>query len=803
MPITCRGASARVVIKNTYLEVKQLDYRNEVIISSFLVDFERFYEQGTEFFLRKYEHLFKKYCNFEALLNIILSITGQDIILPDELAMAADCVKEAREISLTQTDKSGGINDSQGNRKNLTSVFFRVNISDNNTCKKQKYNFNALTPHNCFPVNMRASSEKQQKREDEKRQKEQTKLIHDFEDEMNNLSIHAPEQLEQFLIPFEMLLKKYLWCITASDYEGEDISLYDHARITAAIADSLYIMKGEKEKDVYKLVAGNFSGIQRYIFSLSSVNTSKVAKKLRARSFFVDATVEIFAQYIIDRFEVPRFHILMLTGGKFYILLPNIEESDCLLEEIEQIVEKELFSKFKGQLSTNLAFLNCGRKGLEKYDDSISELSERLNGKKKQPFHLVLAEEDGWNEEKFCVEKELSGRKRCPSCRMVFMENSRQEQCEICAEQERLGQMLPNAKYLAYFRGHEDDIITANKEFKLFLGYSLRILKADKPNFDDAYYIEQIQGSDIKAECLNYPIMSHYLGNHIPVDAKGIPQSFDDLAETEEGKPYMAVLKADVDNLGYIFSNGLKSGDKHWGTISRINTMSRLLTVFFSGKVQELLTEISGEDSTAEYEKVYSVFAGGDDLFLIGPWSKMIDLAKRINSEFKKFVCHNGDITLSATIDLYHPKTHIATMAEKSEEHLSKVKNLTKSPVKKEGRNGVQFFGQVFGWDDFEEQTRNAEILAMLMKEHDTGVDVTMLRRVCEYSQMYQEYLIDGNTNKLIFKSRLHYVLGRNEKKKIVSYFQKLSKVEKEDAVNVELYYASSMMNNVLMRTRK
>lgn len=779
-----------------------MNLQKEVIISAFLVDFDRFYKKETKPFFQTYKSIFQKYCDTQKIEEIISGVLEHK-----SHSKEIRCVAQAREISLTQTDKSEGTD--QGlYGKNLTSVFFRVNINEGSVCRKGKYQLKPLTPNGCFPTDFSKNGAKSQQKLKEKNDTAHKELIQQFEQEMNNFKENAPETFEQFLIPFEALLKKYLWCITASDYEGEDISLYDHGRITAAIANCLYRMD-EQNTTSYKLVAGNFSGIQKYIFSLSSVNTTSVAKKLRARSFFVDATVGAFAQYIIDEFQVPRFHILMLTGGKFYILLPNTKGSDEKMQQIEQDVEKALFERFKGQLSTNLAYINVGRDGLEQYDNSIYQLSEALDAKKREPFHLVLSDECGWMENSFVLEKDLQGRNCCTACRSFFKPTKAQEQCDICNIQDQLGKVLPNASYIAYYK--EKQVLSAN-EFEIFLGYTIGILKekeigASDKELKEAYYLEKIDNSNIDKQLFRYPVTFEYRGNHIPLDEQNVPQSFDKLATSVDGKDYIAVLKADVDNLGYIFASGLKKKERHYGTISRVNTMSRLLTVFFSGKVQELLREQNGTEP-CEYEKVYSVFAGGDDLFLIGPWSKMPELAIKINDEFRKFVCENQDITLSATVDLFHPKTHIATMAKVSEEHLSEVKNLQEHQVKKECRNGVYLFGQVFGWEQFEQHLNNGRMLAELIAQKDTVIDTTLLRRICEYSQMYQGYLQNGKAESLRYKPMLYYVLNRkepqmrdsNEKSCVKQYLDSLN-VEGEN-VNQDLYYASSTMLYALTKTR-
>ena len=140
--------------------------------------------------------------------------------------------------------------------------------------------------------------------------------------------------------------------------------------------------------------------------------------------------------------------------------------------------------------------------------------------------------------------------------------------------------------------------------------------------------------------------------------------------------------------------------------------------------------------------------------------------------------------------------------------NLSEVKNLQEHQVKKECRNGVYLFGQVFGWEQFEQHLNDGRMLAELIAQKDTVIDTTLLRRICEYSQMYQGYLQNGKAESLRYKPMLYYVLNRkepqmrdsNEKSCVKQYLDSLN-VEGEN-VNQDLYYASSTMLYALTKTR-
>lgn len=131
------------------------------------------------------------------------------------------------------------------------------------------------------------------------------------------------------------VLERYTWCLPSNSQEEiPDISLYDHLRTTAAIAACLYIYHCEKNewditsikdsrKEKFRLVVGDLSGIQSYIFDISHHGAGGVAKRLRARSFYLSMLSEVASHKVLHTFGLPISNIIMASGGKFYILLPN------------------------------------------------------------------------------------------------------------------------------------------------------------------------------------------------------------------------------------------------------------------------------------------------------------------------------------------------------------------------------------------------------------------------------------------------------------------------------------------------
>ncbi len=77
-------------------------------------------------------------------------------------------------------------------------------------------------------------------------------------------------------------------------------------------------------------------------------------------------------------------------------------------------------------------------------------------------------------------------------------------------------------------------------------------------------------------------------------------KSFDEIADASRGSKKIGILKADVDTLGFLFSEGLQRENVRTGTVSRVNTLSRMLEYFFNGCLHQIIKE--------KYRNVYCVF---------------------------------------------------------------------------------------------------------------------------------------------------------------------------------------------------
>ena len=222
----------------------------------------------------------------------------------------------------------------------------------------------------------------------------------------------------------------------------------------------------------------------------------------------------------------------------------------------------------------------------------------------------------------------------------------------------------------------------------------------------------------------------------------------------KKGIDALGVLKADVDLLGMLMGCGL-SGNRF--TISRLAALSRQFNYYFALYLPHLLE--------TEFTDVYTVFAGGDDLFLIGPWNRIYQLAFRLEKTFGAYVCDNPEIHFSAGITLQKAQTPLNTLAETAEAALEKSKS--------RGRRRLTMFNETVRWEDTAPLEFIREELEMWLSEG--WATKSMLYRLNTFIAMAAkeervskkgQVLID-DMECLKWRALLFYSAGRNIGKKI------------------------------------
>lgn len=582
-------------------------------------------------------------------------------------------------------------------------------------------------------------------------------------EEMEEAILQLAEKIENtrdlFMLgaALDSLFFKYLSCLP-SDLKGDirDISLYEYTKVRSAFSSLLYKMSDETRNNdkPFLLIRGDFFSIQKFIFSPNSLN-KKPAKILRGKSFYVSLLSDIASLYILKELGLPYGAVMMNAAGQFSIVADNSKVSENKLNEIKENINNWLYKEFYASVSFGLSYMECSETDF--YAENFSTLTlNLLKEKENEKFtQFKLWERDDYEFKEYV--KSFKDKETCAYCGMEAADKKDDNDaiCDKCEKYRSLGEKLIKGKYINIY---EDETGIFNK-----YGYDFDDKKRDR-----AIHIMKI---DLDTNDTDEAIISsdttHYK-NYAATDkddnGKINIRTFDEIAAFGDGADMLAVLKADVDNLGLIFALGLSEKNEKGEviekrlTFSKINTLSRSIHNFFSYYLYNKAKE--------EKLNIYTVFAGGDDLFIAGKYNDIVRFAKILHNEFKKFTGHNKEITISAGIGLFKSETPIWFMAEETEKLLEKAKSYGKADEtngKKDIYKGnIAILYTVCDYNKFlKEYDKFTEYIG---KIEETDASKSFYYSIMEFCDMSDKYKKEKDFNNLMWKSRFRYAVSRMEK---------------------------------------
>ena len=553
---------------------------------------------------------------------------------------------------------------------------------------------------------------------------EYKKLWNEFEAEISSLK--DKNDFETIL----NILKKYTSFMPSAAYVSEpDISLFDHSKTTAALATCLALYKEENKlkynntQKTYLVISGDISGIQNFIYKISSPQEAQkgMSKRLRGRSLYLTLMNQAAVKKIVQSAGLTQANILFCGGGHFTLLAPNTETFRKTLRLLEDEINLKLFEKFGTDLYLAVSMKECSGNDLKDFGSVMDELGFENLKAKRQKFLRIS---DQLFEDEDYVPEDL-----CPVCGKE--KNGLNNFCSVCEEHEELGRRIANSKYLLKASSINDTIFdfyefgfgykfeknlkTLESSLKLLEGVpeSLEVVKLNSSDLSDLKYLQ--------SKC---SIGFEFIGNTVPQHPPEGTLHFSHLASLSRGAIKMGVLKMDVDNLGRLFKEGLKNP-----TVSRISTMSSFLDIFFSGyinkvaenhyfiedpcdecrdKMEPVTLSFDEDDLTVYRPKdnisicescfesrtptIYIVYSGGDDLLVLGPYDDIIKFSGDLRDKFREWTCNNGAITLSAGIFLSGSKFPIGRAVKNADNYLELSKDAP-------GKDSVTLFNETVKWE--------------------------------------------------------------------------------------------------------
>jgi hypothetical protein len=230
------------------------------------------------------------------------------------------------------------------------------------------------------------------------------------------------------------------------------------------------------------------------------------------------------------------------------------------------------------------------------------------------------------------------------------------------------------------------------------------------------------------------------------------------------GTDLLGVIKADVDRMGLIFIDGIK----HIFSLSSYSTLSRQLDIFFTGYLARIQEK--------KFKWIYTVYAGGDDLFFIGEWQQAVRFAIELYQQFRNYTGWNESITLSSAIYVMQPHHPIRMAAENAEDLLKKAKQNKQNSLatknaeeplknaKQNDRDSLAIFNIVVKQKEINKLMDMAEFLDNKRKlpDSESNINSAFLHRMIKYRDMALLYLEEKSIHGLMYIPRLAYDLGRN-----------------------------------------
>lgn len=544
---------------------------------------------------------------------------------------------------------------------------------------------------------------------------------------------------------------------STSKRELADISLYDHVKMTAAIASCVeqYLTsvqetdyknrlflhaKDSYREEMFLLYSMDISGIQNFIYT---VGEKGALKGLRARSFYLEIMMEHIIDELLEELSLSRANLIYSGGGHCYLLLPNTEKVHERIQEYEKQLNQWLLGTFDTALYVACGYAEASADVLRNipqgsYSNLYVSISKMISKKKSHRYDAAAI--------RYLNRKTHDGERECKVCRRAA--HIKDDKCPICNALENMSGSILYQDYFTVICEKEDGALPLPGE---------RYLVADSEKS-----LRRRMERDSFVRC--YTKNRLYTGKHVTtklwIGDYTTGDTFEMLAQQAEGVERIGILRADVDNLGNTFVHGFEraDGDETYVTFSRTATLSRQLSLFFKCYINEILR--NGKESAlgaAGARRAVIVYSGGDDVFLAGAWNDVIAAYVDLKEALERFT--QGTLTISGGIGVYQPKYPLNIMAKEVEQ----LEDLSKQV---DGKNAVTLFDEehTYPWMEFRKKVLDEKLSVL------------------------KHYFEQTEDRGMAFLYHLTELLRSNEKISIARYVYLLSRMEPKEKEKREAY---------------
>jgi CRISPR-associated protein Csm1 len=516
------------------------------------------------------------------------------------------------------------------------------------------------------------------------------------------LKREGPDETDRFE-RFFYLFRKYAWALPCS-YGEPGVSLFEQWKAIAA----LVFASGDDWKtgpaSSFTLVGGDIPGIQDFVFTITSKGA---AKGLRGRSFFVQLLGEAVIQRVLNELHLSTANVIYAAGGNFMLLAPAEDQRlgdstiGAALQALRLRIEEALLDEFQGDLGaalewTPLLLNQIGNAGFANQASRV--LKEKIAVRKRQRFASLVGQR--W--EMLFEPQGRPGDGRCEICQRSTGEHNGERvgestsgepiwRCHTCEGFRDLAERIGKRGDLVLELDRRAPAPGAPRwQSALYavsgLRYTLRALNRDRiesaPASSSRRYL--INDADFVGKgCAGFRYWSNVTPHVTQEDIVrweeqhgqeqydeeekprlGDIRSFSQMADASQGVKRVGVLRMDVDDLGQVMVSGLAER-----SMAATSALSWSLDLFFGGwlnRACERVQRPQAGDALAPGERLYVIYAGGDDLFVVGSWDLMPELAQAIHADFTRYACRNPSLTISGGITLEGRKFPLYQAAEQA-----------------------------------------------------------------------------------------------------------------------------------------
>ncbi|MCL2875094.1 MAG: type III-A CRISPR-associated protein Cas10/Csm1 [Betaproteobacteria bacterium] len=602
-----------------------------------------------------------------------------------------------------------------------------------------RYPLQALSPKAIFPK----KREDCEPGQDAPAQQEYAGLWQQFLESLKKIPASHRSNWPLWLDHFDTAWLNFTHAIPSATAFGTkpEVSLYDHSKTTAALAVALWRwheangqtdaqaanrLKERVDWDEHKflLIQGDFFGIQDFIFADGSQTRKHAARLLRGRSFQVSLFTELAALKVLDALELPPTSQINNAAGKFLIVAPNTAAARTQLDTVRAELNQWFLAHNFGLAGLGLVGKSaCCNDFKEHYFKGLRNgLFAALEKEKLHRFALTGSAPTVfdvnypkgaciYNDRLPADDENKASAALSRDQIKIGKDLSRQDRLLVLrADDLASGDSVkklevPIFGYIVAFTADEDHSgkfgnlaqgnslarcwdfsLPENLDSFLWDGYARRYINAFVPRFAQidlqAWDKYKDKGLEEGNSSEDVQIGTGKTLNHIACEDRQ-PKTGD--TGNWQGSVALMTLKGDVDNLGTIFRQGAT-------TFAKMATLSRQMNAFFAVYLPALCA--------TEFPNTYTVFAGGDDFFLIGPWYKTQELAARMAEDFKTYVAHNPDITFSAGMCMTKPGLPMQTLTAQAKDALDAAKAGSHTdPAQR--KNAVVLFNERVRWPEW------------------------------------------------------------------------------------------------------